>query len=259
MASRWQEGAALAFDTETSGTDVETDCIVQLALAEIDWQQGAKLTFCDLVRPAREIPPEAIDVHGITNERALRDGIDPVVAVERAAEAIERAWRAGIPLIVTNASFDLTLLDRELRRHAGRPLDLTGALVVDPLVVDRACDTYRPGGRKLVDLAEHYQVKVTDAHDALGDCMTAARVVWRQVRTTATEGPGKNGRTRRMDYSPLRELGLPELHAWQAERYSEWAAGYELYLHTKAEPRQPDAVIDRAWPWRPFAEAGVAA
>jgi DNA polymerase-3 subunit epsilon len=205
-----------------------------------------------ILNPGIPIPEGAQAIHGISSERAEAEGLDPGNVIPVIAEIVEKAWAAGTVAIATNASFDVTLLDRELRRHAGRGLDLSNALVVDPLLIDRACDTYRPGGRKLVDLAAHYEVKVTDAHDALGDCMTAARVVWRQVRMTATSGPGRNGRTRRMDYSPLRTLPLPDLHRWQADRYSEWAAGFEQYLREKAEPRQPDAVIDRDWPWRPL-------
>lgn len=257
MSAPWLDLPWTILDFESTGVNLENDRAVQAAVVRIHAGKVER-AVSQIINPGIEIPQGAIDVHGITNERARAEGVDPAQHLPWVAGVIEAAWLAGEVVIATNASFDVTLLDRELRRHAGRGLDLSHALVVDPLVVDRACDPYRPGGRKLVDMAAHYQVKVTDAHDALGDCMTAARVVWRQSRMTATEGPGKNGRTRRMNYAPLRELPLPDLHQWQAEKYAEWAEGFETYLRKKKG--EADAVIDRAWPWRPLpVQAGAAA
>ena len=258
MSASWVDIPWTVLDFETSGTDLKSDRAVQVAVVQLD-STGVKRSLCHVVNPGIEIPQGAIDVHGITNERARAEGLDPAKVVPQVAGIVEAAWGRGEPVLACNASFDVTVLDREMRRHMGRGLDLTGAAVLDPLVIDRACDTYRPGGRKLTDLAAHYKVKQEGAHDALADCLTAARVVWRQARETVTEVYGPNGRKRRCDYSPLRALDLPSLHVWQAERYAEWAEGFELYLHTKADPRQPDAVVDRDWPWRPLVGAGVSA
>lgn len=257
MNAPWWEAPQLVLDTESTGVEIETDRIVQIAVVQIG-PKGVERSRCHLVNPGIPIPEGAQAVHGITDEQVQAEGLNPTDVIPAVARLVEGAWAKGQCVVACNASFDVSLLDRELRRHAGRGLNLANALVVDPLVLDRACDPYRPGSRKLVDLAAHYRVKATDAHDALGDCYSAARVVWRQVRTTETSAVSPNGRRRHLDYTPLRELALPELHLWQAERYSEWAAGFEQYLREKAEPRQPDAAIDRAWPWRPLVGAGVA-
>jgi DNA polymerase-3 subunit epsilon len=254
MAADWLDRPWTVLDFESTGVDLENDRAVQAAVVRI---HGGKVerAVSQVINPGIEIPQGAIDVHHITNERAQAEGVDPAKHLPWVAGVVEGAWANGECVIATNASFDVTLLDRELRRHFGRGLDLTNAAVVDPLVVDRACDPWRPGGRKLVDMAAHYRVKVTDAHDALGDCLTAARVVWRQARMTATEGPGKNGRPRRMNYAPLRELELPDLHRWQADRHADWAQSFQTHLRKTG--KDPSAVIDTNWPIRPMVEVST--
>lgn len=247
--SPWLDLPWTILDFESTGVDLENDRAVQVAVVRICGSEVER-AVSTIINPGIEIPQGAIDVHGITNERAQAEGGEPGRLIPWAAGIVAAAWANGEPVIATNASFDVTMLDRELRRYTGEGLDVSNALVIDPLVVDRACDPWRPGGRKLVDMAAHYRVRVTDAHDALGDCMTAARVVWRQARMTATEGPGKNGRPRRMNYAPLREMELPALHQWQVEKYAEWAEGFEKYLREKKG--EAGAVIDRSWPWRPL-------
>lgn len=250
MSAHWSASPWTVLDFESTGIDLENDRAVQVAVIQLD-STGVKFSLCRVINPGIEIPQGAIDVHGITNEQVQAEGLDPVEVIRHIALKVENAWEKGLPIVAMNASFDITLLDRELRRHAGRGLNTDGALVVDPLVVDRACDPYRPGKRKLDALADWYQVRQEGAHDALADCLTAARVVWRQARMEDGSVVGPNGRRRTYDYSPVRELSLPDLHQWQAQRYAEWAENFEQYQRTKANPPHPDAAIDRSWPWKP--------
>lgn len=260
MTVLWWETPWTVIDFETTGTDVETDRAVQVAAVEILPGAGVQNQMCTVIDPGVDIPDAAAAIHGITTGRARAEGADPARVIPAVAQLAEIAWAEGTPVVAMNAAFDLTLLDRELRRHAGRGLDMAGALVLDPYVIDRACDPYRAGKRTLGDLAAHYKVRQDGAHDAAGDCLTAARVLWRQRQITAREAPGSYGRLRKMNYAPLRDMTLAELQGWQARQHAARQADFQRYLREKAKPPQPTAVVDGSWPWRPApapAEAGT--
>lgn len=243
----------LAFDVESTGVDPETARIVTAACIAIGpGNTGVTDRKTWLADPGVEIPAEATEVHGVTTERARAEGRPAAEVVDEIACWLDGAgwngYEAQTPMVVMNAAYDLTVLARELARYGLGELRL--GPVLDVFVIDRACDPYRAGKRTLGDLAAHYQVRQSDAHDAAGDCLTAARVLWRQRQVTATEGPGK-WRPRKLDYSPLRRLSLAELQVWQARQHAARQADYQRYLRTKADPLQLDAVVDGSWPWRP--------
>jgi DNA polymerase-3 subunit epsilon len=114
------EGRAYSFDTETTGID-PTECrIVSAHLLEVG-PDGAVTRGSWLVNPGVEIPARAAAIHGITTEKVRAEGIEPATAVPLMARAIGEGWLRGLPLIVMNAGYDLTLLAAELAR-LGRPL-----------------------------------------------------------------------------------------------------------------------------------------
>lgn len=73
----WISGPLLAFDLETTGTDVETDRIVTAAVVrlEADGSVSAELTW--LLDPGVAIPEQASAIHGISTERAREHGLLP--------------------------------------------------------------------------------------------------------------------------------------------------------------------------------------
>jgi DNA polymerase-3 subunit epsilon len=81
-----------------------------------------------------------------------------------------------------NASYDLTILDREARRYGVQPLtdviDLAHLRVIDPRVLDKQLSRRR-GKRTLTDLCAHYRVALDGAHDSTADAIAACRVAWR--------------------------------------------------------------------------------
>src|SRR5699024_4273484 len=88
--------------------------------------------------------------------------------------------------VVYNAPYDLTLLDRECRRHGLEPINAPGP-VIDPLVIDKTVDRYRKGKRTLEVAAAHYQVALDDAHDAGADAIAAGRVALALLRAYPDE------------------------------------------------------------------------
>jgi DNA polymerase-3 subunit epsilon len=65
----WRDGPLLGFDLETTGIDTKRDVPVQVALV---WTEADRVVTADtwLVNPGRDIPDEAIAIHGISSERA---------------------------------------------------------------------------------------------------------------------------------------------------------------------------------------------
>jgi DNA polymerase-3 subunit epsilon len=177
-----------------------------------------------LIDPGVEIPEAASAIHGISTAYAREHGSEPVVALEEIAEELTCALLDGTPVVAYNASYDLCLLDAELHRHGLRPLAarLGRAVgpVIDPLVLDRHEDRYRPGKRKLVDLCGHYEVVDPGAlHTADVDVVATLDVLDRIV--------GRFPHLRRLDLETLHEYQVTAHRAW-AEGFNAWRAGKGL-------------------------------
>lgn len=192
----WAGMPCVGFDLETTGTDVHNDRIVTAALIRMHPNQRPQISTW-LINPGVEIPQEAIDVHGITNERAQASGTDPSVALFEITGLLARTFGSGVPVVAFNAAFDLTMLEAENRRHevptlASRPKSITP--VIDPMVLDKAVDPYRKGvcaqnkqpcdcgavDKKLTSLCLHYGVRHAGAHDAAADALAACRL-WPRI------------------------------------------------------------------------------
>ena len=204
------------FDLETTGVDVDTSRIVSACIAVLD-EDGRVVSRWDwLADPGIEIPEGASAVHGITTERARADGRPATVVVAEIAQTLRVLFDSGIPVTVYNAPYDLTLLDRECRRHGLDPLEGTMP-VIDPLVIDKAVDRYRKGKRTLEVTAELYEVALDDAHDAGADAIAAGRVALALLRR----------------YPDDLDIGLADLHGRQEVWHAEQAASFQDYLRSK--------------------------
>lgn len=177
----WHTGRLAGFDLETTGTDVEHDRIVTACVVQVGaGHDTASATW--LADPGIEIPEGAAKVHGITTEQARAEGAPAAEVVEQLVAALLQVQREEIPLVIMNAAYDLTLLDREARRHGVQPLtdviDLGHLRVIDPRVLDKQLSRRR-GQRTLTHLCEHYRVTLDGAHSADADAVAACRVAWR--------------------------------------------------------------------------------
>lgn len=176
MTRPWNAERVLAFDVETTGLNVEEDRIVTAALVEAHPRGLARVLFARTLNPGIPIPAAAAAVHGITTERAEREGGDPRRALADLITVLEA--NVDVPIVAYHAAYDLTLLDRELRRHDLPRLALDALTVIDPLVIDRAVDAARTGRRRLQDVAAHYNLPAADWHGALADATAAAKLAY---------------------------------------------------------------------------------
>jgi DNA polymerase-3 subunit epsilon len=177
LAGSWCDGALVALDLETTDVEPHRDRIVTASVVAITPRivgrpEVSARTW--LANPGVDIPADATEIHGVSNEQARREGRPPAEVVMELVEHLAERWTASVPLCVFNAAFDLTMLDAELRRHHRRSLPLSGP-VVDPQVIDRHLDPRRTGRRTLRDVCEHYQVRLDRAHDGVQDALAAAR------------------------------------------------------------------------------------
>ncbi|MEV8477849.1 exonuclease domain-containing protein [Streptomyces sp. NPDC051173] len=186
----WYLGRLAGFDTESTGVDVENDRIVTACVVQCGGGHPTRSATW-MADPGIEIPEDAAKIHGITTERARAEGQPAGQVVEQVIAALSQVVLAGIPLVAMNASFDLTMLDREARRHGVCPLsELVGdqLRVIDPQVLDKKIDRFRRGGRKLEDLCRTYDVRLDGAHTADADAIAACRVAWRIAQKEPTIG-----------------------------------------------------------------------
>ncbi|MEU6465864.1 3'-5' exonuclease [Streptomyces sp. NPDC046976] len=232
----WYEGPLAAFDTETTGVDVETDRIVSAAVVVQDAPETLPRVSRWLVNPGVPVPAGAIAVHGLTEEHLQRNGRWPAPVMFEIAEQLAEHAARGRPLVVMNAPFDLTLLDRELRRHRASSLERwfpsVPLRVLDPRVLDKHLDRYRKGRRTLTDLCAHYGVELEGAHDAAADALAALEVVRALGRRFATR---------------LERLSPAELHTLQANWHAAQARGLQSWFARNGS----EETVHTEWPLRP--------
>ena len=230
----WHHGRLAAFDIESTGISPEHDRIVTATVSVVGGGLPTVSTSW-LADPGIEIPEGAARVHGITTERARAEGRPAQDVVREIVETLAQQTAAGVPIVAYNARYDLTMLDREARRHAILPLvDRPGELlVVDPFVIDKQIDTYRKGRRKLTDICAVYNVVLSedDAHAADADAIAAARVAWRMGER----------------FEELR-VGIRELHASQIIWAADQAASLEEYFRSQGK----NETCEREWPIVPL-------
>ncbi len=159
---------AVALDLETTGLDVRTGRVVQVAA--IPLRGGRVLSeppLDHLVNPGMPIPEDAARIHGIRDADvagapALRDLFKPLCA------AIQ-----GRVVIGHHIGFDLAILRHEAAR-LGVPWQEPPSLDIAVLV--GALDPWLPD-LGLETIANNFGIAITGRHSALGDATAAARVL----------------------------------------------------------------------------------
>lgn len=232
----WYEGPLAAFDTETTGVDAETDRIVSAAVVVQDAPGTRPRVTRWLVNPGVPVPEAATAVHGLTQDHVERYGRWPAPVMDEIAKELAAHSAADRPLVVMNAPFDLTLLDRELRRHRAASLSRymagTPLCVLDPRVLDKHLDRYRKGRRTLAGLCAQYGVELSEAHDAAADALAALAV----VRAVGARFAAR-----------LERLTAAELHTLQTLWHAAQARGLQAWFAHSGSPE----VVDTSWPLRP--------
>lgn len=156
-------------DTETTGLDpVAGHRLVEIGCIELVNRMPSGRHFHRYVNPERDMPDEALAVHGLSSEFLTDKPRFPEIAEELLA------FLGDAPLVAHNAAFDLGFLNAELER-AGK-VSLARERLIDTLLLARR--RYPAGPNRLDDLCERYRIDNSrrTKHGALLDAELLAEV-----------------------------------------------------------------------------------
>lgn len=221
----WHTAPRAAFDLETTGRDPLTARIVTATIIVVDGDGEVIEHHEWLADPGVEIPAGAASIHGITTAHARTHGSPAPDVVHSISAVLRRLFGDGTPVLAYNARYDFTVLAQEGLRHAVRTP--RPRPVIDPYIMDKQADRYRRGKRTLTALCEHYGVHFENAHTSAADVLATLRV----------------GQLLAEQFAFLQRPAA-DLHASLIVWAERQAASFEEYLRRK----EPDAVIERAWP-----------
>jgi DNA polymerase III subunit epsilon len=159
----------IVLDTETTGLDpLRGDRLVEIGCVEIFNRMPTGQTFHRHLNPERDVPPEALAVHGLSSEFLASKPL----FVEVADEFLD--FIGDAPLVIHNASFDISFINAELDRLK-RPA-ISRERLVDTLLLARR---KHPGvSNRLDDLCSRYAIDNSrrTKHSALLDAELLAEV-----------------------------------------------------------------------------------
>ena len=249
----WFQRPFALFDVETSGVRRDEDRIVSATVAYSE--PGHETVVHEwLINPGVELAPEAVEIHGLTNEHLRENGQDPAAAIGEITDMLDAMLQPGIPLVVFNAPFDITMTDREQRRHGITPLidRKPGFPVICPLTIDKAVNKYVKGRgmRKLTPTAARYGFELKDAHDATNDVLATLAV----ARSLPFEQPGDDHTVRR-NRQHLAAMSLEQLQANQRHWYYTQKTGLADYFAREGDHEAAKSCRAEA-PFFPFVPVG---
>lgn len=279
----WHLGRMAPFDLETTSPNPEDARIVEAYLGRVGGQYEPVEHDPILVNPGVEVPAEAAKIHGYTTEHLREHGMAADAGVDIVVSLVAAALQEGIPLVGHNISYDLTVLDRECRRHELPTVTerCNGWLgpVIDTKILSKHVDPYRrrvskeQGAQVLKTCAQVFGIGWVDAdaHGARFDALVSARVAWRMgviAHLPKDQRPKLASKASRDLFDHL-AVPLADLHRAQIDWAAEQAASYAEYLRKQAwEARTADeqeaklaeaAAVTGDWPYRPYAAAGAIA
>ena len=159
----------IVLDTETTGLDpLRGDRLVEGGCIEIFNRMPTGQTFHRYINPERDVPMEAFNVHGLSTEFLASKPLFTEI-VEEFLEFI-----GDSPLVIHNASFDISFINAELDRIKRQPI--LRERLVDTLLLARR---KHPGvSNRLDDLCSRYSIDNSrrTKHGALLDAELLAEV-----------------------------------------------------------------------------------
>ena len=117
----------ICFDTETTGLDPFTgDRLLEIGCIELINNKRTGNYFHEIINPERDIPEDAVRIHGISNDKVVGKQIFKDI-IDKFIEFV-----ADSPLIAHNAPFDMKFLHHEFELLGYKKLENT---VIDSLLL----------------------------------------------------------------------------------------------------------------------------
>ncbi|HTB51510.1 MAG TPA: 3'-5' exonuclease [Ferruginibacter sp.] len=230
-------------DLETTGINLSTDRIVEIAIIKI-LTDGTRQVKRKLINPEMPIPANIVEIHGITNEM-VKDAPTFKQAGNELKQFIENCDLGGY----NSNRFDIPMLMEEFLR-AGMDVDLSMRKMVD---VQHIFYTKEP--RTLTAAYKFYcEKELVQAHSAEADVNATIDVLLSQIKKYPDLGNSvetilaKIGEEKVVDYARRfaydtkgieifnfgKHKGRPVLDVLKAEpQYYDWMMKGDFPLHTK--------------------------
>jgi len=155
-------GNFVVIDTETTGLKVTNDIIEVSAIRYFEFEPIA--SFTTLVKPSKEIPEEATEINGITDEMVA----DAPTIKQVMPALIDFIGKSN--LLGYNITFDLKFL----YKYGYDFFAQKNRKYYDCMTIARKkLDLYN---YKLTTVCDYYDIYRTDAHRSLSDCYATAKV-----------------------------------------------------------------------------------
>lgn len=152
----------LVMDTETTGLKYD-DEMIQLCILN----ESGEVLFDSLFKPARPIPLEASNVHGITNEQVIDAPLFKDVYL-KIKEIME-----GKTCMIYNADFDVRIFNQTCDKYQLPRIAITPCCVMKAYTAHKKFFSWC----KLSVACSNEQIKLNNAHSALGDTTATLALV----------------------------------------------------------------------------------
>ena len=161
----------LFFDLETTGIDVVTSRIVQIALLQV-FEDGSSREWDSLVNPTVPIPPATTAVHGITDEM-----VKDAPTFQELAPLLAPIFLESDLGGYNSTHFDVPMLLEEFAR-VGYKINLDEHVLLDAHLIFTQKEP-----RTLTAAYRYYcQSELENAHSAMADTRAAAEVLVAQLQ-----------------------------------------------------------------------------
>jgi DNA helicase-2/ATP-dependent DNA helicase PcrA len=177
LIANWQEGRIVVLDTETTGTDVLRDEIIQIyAIEVVNGQPGKEFHY--YIKNTIPVGASA-EVHGLTDEFLQENGREPQEVLRELKDFVADDITVG-----HNVNFDLSMITENSRRMG---LDFSFADYYDTLDISRRM--VESHNYKLTTLAALFNLS-TATHDARDDVLATVDllgILLQRLRKNAKE------------------------------------------------------------------------
>lgn len=163
----YEKNEIVVLDVESTGLDTTIDEVIQIAAIRYG-KDGVSETLDVLLKPTRSVGTSQ-DVHGFSDERLAREGIDPEEALEKLNH-----FATGAIIVGHNVQYDLDILQSMYYRYNQEyfmPKHIFDTLDLARKIVPNLKD------HKLGTLAKLIQTEATPNHNALYDILATAEVM----------------------------------------------------------------------------------
>lgn len=177
-----RSGDYVVLDTETTGLrDAE---IIQIAIID----SNARVLMDTLIKPVRPIPGDAIRIHGITNE-AVANQSGMLFHYHQIKEIL-----AGRNVIVFNVAYDKQILYDSLQIANIETVEWEthskwwcAMEAFSEVKGDWNAKRKSYKWQSLSKACDYYNLPITNAHNALGDCLLTIQVCKKMVENNQTD------------------------------------------------------------------------